>query len=940
MRSWVRWSLVGACAISLAAACASEEQARERTGNERATLTPVVSAPFDLEPELEPIPYDGYGLYPFACNSERCAVFYGAGGPGGGTYYFTNQGSNTVRRFLEFGESPNVVGLPNDQFLATVLNPNAVALRVSGADGAVVEKIRLSWTDPLYGARLASTGTTVLALKGFQPATVTVLRASDLSPVGPAREVVGLDHEPSIVAGDGQYLIVWEGHALRVDAATGAVVDPQPIVLSKYSTGYTVGTFANGYYHLFWWGGEGLLGARLRASDGVLLDVDDDFNERTGAHLICSACYPSNFYLHTAHTLNEGVLVSWPSDTQTGGRLLGALVDPATGAPMVGTPAGGSTLGEFPDYAGHRYFDDERGFVVADNRLNEISLSHAPLSGTVVDRIPLVRYVDPRRAPSVAVRGDGYLVSWQYYDWQVQARRVGSGGELLDDQPLVLGQSGGTLYKRNEVVSATSGVGTLVAWSGYDRLRRRMVHADGSLGPELPAIEASDDDEVFSSIRLVFNGDFFYLTYENDDSTWGLKLAPDGTALGYPQFLFTFDDPHMTLADTAPASDRRTFLSWHQTGKVRRLRSQSGALLDTTNIDCPGVPQGATDGSRFFALCGTRGLLIDPVSGTEVAGSSRDLWPDVGGQFDETPAAWHDGRSFLALLGRHMNEGFYRLTLRRFDETLAGLDSEVGGFGHFVAESTMMDHRAAAAGENGRSLVAYEAFDKDKGGLVIKARFITNDGLPAPASEGDQDPSDGGAAGSDGAGGSGIDPGAGGEAGSSDAGGSGGAAQGGSGNGDAGTAGEGADAGGAPSTGGMDPGQAGGAGGAPSDGGTNQGQSGADTSPDAGESGAGTGGSRSGAGGVGTGGPTTGGTGGRGGKGGSAGAPSSGAAGAEAGDGGEPTAPEGGESDGCGCSVPAQGAGGRHALMLAFMLACAGVARRSGSRRWKQRLQA
>lgn len=936
MRSWVRWSLVGAGATSLAAACGSEEGARERTGYERASLIPTVSSPFDLEPELEPIPYDGYGLYPFACNSERCAVFYGAGGPGAGTYYFTNQGPNTVRRFLEFGESPNVVALPNDEFLATVLNPDAVVLRVRGADGTVVERRKLTWNSPLFGARLASTDTSVLALKWSEPSTVSVLRTSDLSPVGPPREIPRPDDEPVIVAGDGQYLIVWEGHALRVNATTGAILDPQPIVLSKYSTGYTVGTFANGYYHLFWWGGEGLLGARLRANDGVLLDVDDDFNERTGAHLICSGCYPSNLYLHTAHTLSEGVLVSWPTATQSGGKLSAALVDPVTGEPAIATPAGGFTLGEFPDYAGRRYFDDDRGFVVADNRLNEISLSHGPLSGTVVNRAPIATYVHPRTAPSVAVQGDGYLVSWQYYDWQVQARRVGAAGELLDEEPIILGQSGGTLYKRNEVVSASSGVGTLVAWTGYDRLRRRMVHADGSLGPELPAIEASEDDEVFSSIRLVFNGDFFYLTYENDDRTWGLKLAADGTALGSPNYLFDFDYPHMTLADTVPASDRRTFLSWHQTGNVRRLRPHSGALLDTTNVNCYHVPQGASDGERFFALCGARGFLIDPVSGTEVAGSSRDVWPEFDGLFHESVAAWHDGRSFLTLLGRHLDHGFYRLTLRRFDETLSGLDSEVGGFGHFVAESTMMDHRAAAAGKNGLSLVAYEAFDKDKGGLMIKGRLITNDGLPAPASEGDQDPSDGGAAGSDGAGGSGIEPGTGGEAGSrvgSGAGGSGGAAQGGGENGDAGTAGGGVDNGGAPSNGGTTPGRTGGAAGTPSDAGRNQGHAGGDTSPDAGESGAGTGGSRSGAGGVGAGGSTTGDTGGRGGNDGRAGASSSGAAGAEAGDGGEPRTPEDGESDGCGCSVPAQGAGGKQAVLLAFMLAWAGVARRSGSRR-------
>jgi hypothetical protein len=815
----------------------------------------------------------------------------------------------------------HVAPLPGDEFLATWVGRDWVARRIRGSDGAVLESLpdagRFAWRT------LAATDTTVLVVEYQAPHRVQLLDAEDLTPIGPVGSLPQLDNvEPTLVVGEGQYLITWPGYAARVDETTG-LLDPEPIVVSKYSQGPMSGAFVAGNYHLAWRSSYdgAVLGVRIRASDGLVLDPDDDFNERTGARVLCGpTCSPyQDPYDLSVHAVGSKVLTTWRDGWDSAYYLRGALFDGVTGQRegSAATEVGG-TLASVEHRPGPRHFDATGGTLLADNLMKSITLEAAPLSGTLGLQHFMAMYIPPRASPAVAVAGTTFLTAWTEDNYVVYARRLDGSGELLDDDPIALDITGRVL-EGNEVVAASNGNDFLVAWSSYYYVDRRMVYADGTLGPLLPRIRGNDDD--FTNLGLVNNGDYFYLTYGNNNVTYGLRMLNDGTALGDPVTLAANDERHLTLADTIPTSDRRTFLSLSGFGTVRRLRAQSGVLLDATSLECNSNTAAATDGGRMFSLCGLSGFFIDPVTGLQVEGSVRDdLLPPLVTSFGATKTAWWDGRSFAAIVGRNGGSLTERLTIRRFDRDLAVLDGQVGGAGHFVGVAHSFDSDVAVVGKEGHSLLVHQAYDPNKFGIVLKGHFITNDGLPAPASPGDLDPERGeggasgssgnetggapGVGGSPGAGGQ-THPGAGGVGGDAVGGGraSGGAPDGEAGvagvaNGEAGSGGSSASAGDGGSAGGGAPAE----GGAPGAGGKDGGEAG---SPAVAAGGTGPGSA------------------GRGGSGGQPATTDAGAGGASEGD------DSGGESpdEGCGCSLPGRGSADSRVLAL-FVVMVAAVRRR------------
>ncbi len=150
------------------------------------------------------------------------------------------------------------------------------------------------------------------------------LRLVDGQVVAPTAGVdLGLpvnDEPLGLVAGPNQFGYVERGRLQRIAAATGALLDGAPIEYSKYGyTGFS-GTpaiaFDGANYIIVWFDAGKLQATRVRASDGVVLDPDDDFNQVSGARVLCtgSGSLPTlaieNGKLYVTWTTNLGVVAS------------------------------------------------------------------------------------------------------------------------------------------------------------------------------------------------------------------------------------------------------------------------------------------------------------------------------------------------------------------------------------------------------------------------------------------------------------------------------------------------------------------------------------------------------------------------------------------------------------------------------------------------------
>ncbi len=928
------WHGVGGGALGLllvggvlSASCGEPGARSERLSKATGALAPVVSDEVHLDTTTAE--YEGSTWQAeVVCGEARCATFFETGKSDDHLYMVPGPGTE---RPIDLGPFPfvNVLGsllllpLPDDEFLILGTQQTGTytlepfARRIRGSDGkdmgSVPEAFELSTKLDVH-----DNGDSILAIDRDEDGyRAQVFDAATFEPRGAAAPIAytvpdNWGPPPVVVAGDESFLIVWKGNAQRVDAATGAVLDATPLEPSKFSSGPTAGAYRDGVFYLSWLEFRGVVMSRIRESDGASLDPDDDFNEVSGAQVVCTGTCTAGarFEPVSVSALGDDIVVTWstqPSSSQfltqavlvdstTGSRAAGEATDPAT------------TLMETGPYRGEprRFvFHSSSAVVLEDNYATYLSLELDPLGATVEDDILLGRGRLVPGPPSVARANGIYLVTWKDGWAQIQAARVNEAGQLIEAPFPVDTFVDSFAGVPSFAVVSSNGTDFLVAWTDGSLINRRIVRANGDM--EAPIGLLPDAGSIPLNVQLVWNGDYFFLTYKIGSSVYGLRLEPDGTAVEDPVYLGQGSN-HVTLADWTPPSNARTFVVVLSDGTVRRLRSQSGALVSATSGVC--ASRGAGDGERLFAVCGDLGFLLDPITGTRLSGSDVVLNTVAGVSTAHVNHVWHDGRSFNVLFDRPY-EGFdSHFTLRRFDETLTELDADVGGYGHFVSTVDYYEHAAAAAGANGSSLVAYQTFDHRLFGAVLKARIIKNDGLVAPPSDGDRDPGDepgaAGAAGESGVGGSSATGGSGGLGGSSDTG------------GDTGT-------GGIPSAGGVS-GAAGVIGGSGETGGGEGGTGALDG-----------GASASGRGGIGGKGGTAtasgGGTaragesndGGEGASGGTSGTSAGGAPHAGRGNAGSPAGPGGasgngsGDSGGCGCSVPARSSGQRGALMLGIL---------------------
>jgi hypothetical protein len=924
---------LGAVLLLCSAACGEREDRQERVLQRSQSLEAQVAPERDVEayPELRHVP----GRAVVSCGTLRCIAFYSVD-----PYVYANridktgQIVDTPPTLLGRGAEPIAAGARGDEFVVIWgASGDRRATRLQGSNGQITGDFTQNLPDSdIY--RLESTGNSwLLVYRESADPKAVVKSATSFATVGAPVSLSGAGYWPAVIPGAGQYLVAQNTGAWRISETSGAAFDAAPIVFSRYDEPFSAvtGAHKDGIYVLSWASNQKVYATRIRASDGVRLDPDDDFNQISGAKLVASG--QSSTSTGFANALDDSVLLSWSGFGSTGVELWGARVDVATLSRLSGPVTSPELI------IGSGSFDQlqlrsDWGMAVQTHTIIPLEVRQAPFQLTSQSEAGPIRSAALGRSkPQVASNGSNYLVVWEIANWgtsstSIRGTRVdATTGAYLDDPPLALGQGA-------DPVVAANGSSYLVAWRApnFTNVERRVVSSTGQVGPLLTGIVGSntggDSFVLTSNNRYYFFSHLQYNRIASQYQMMGTRISADGSLVDSELFLlgpvsaFRFE----TIGDTAPAENMRTFVTFYDNLsllKARRVRSETAAVIEPeTDVGNSGFERAATDGTRAFVVFRNgatqtfRANLVDPVTGLIQNANPVTLGDLRDESFNEVPFvdAWYDGKSYLAAFDTRGEVGKRVFSLRRWGTDLQPLDSALPGAGTPVVsdfEYSLTSGTAAGAG-NGRSLFVYVRHDPARLSPAIKLRLIANDGLPAAGTGGT-----GGTAGTGGTGGTAGTAGTGGTggtAGTAGTGGTGGTGTGGTG-GTGGTAGNGG---------------TGGTGGTAGVGGVAGTAADASTDGSGGVTADGSAGSAGSDGSVGQGGAEGGTGGGTSDASSESAAGVAGAGGSSAGrDAGAP-APPGAPSDdgGCGCRYPASTNDGRANLMLAAALAIGMLRRR------------
>ncbi|WP_437278663.1 hypothetical protein WME90_46885 [Sorangium sp. So ce375] len=928
--------------------CGADRQ--EPTAQAASALEVRVSGPFDVEDYPTDFDLSHPGPFKFACGSQRCLAAYRFSTTGAYVLATRIDGTgafvDTPRIRLGRGESVLKVVARADEFLVVTVRDhpdNSVHYyRIRGSDGRVLDDPtpRLPAVAPTL---VAATDASYLFLTPSAGSESEVrLYDAELNPVGdPVIFPLTPTLMDDLIPGEGQYLVVGYGNALRISEATGAALDPAPFVISRYSQGYsrlTRGVYKDGVYQLVWAVADVVQGSRIHAATGEVLDPDDTFNELTGAKLLRTLRNTVTTGVVDVTNLGGDVVASWGYDAR---KVDAIRVDLTTGLPINGTSPRTIAFELAPAILHYPTFElhplGESVFLVNDDtflRTGRVQAGYPTSFGP--DRVVSFRTY-PRMDPAVASNGNGSLVVFSResrtleYGYEILATRIDPAtGAYLDDPPLPIGIG-------YDPTVSSDGSSYLVLWrapvAGGTRYRAREVRATGTLGVEKAGVAYDTGNSARAQVTwggsyygVAWNG--YHARFDSD----GDVVAPDPLPAGESRIRslgVTWKSAPRVAADYALPPERRTFL---YVGTVERdlitsvaavrVRSQTGSLLRSTVIaENHTAPIVASDGTRIAVISrdvGTgdwEGVFVDAESGLPVAGTEKVL---VTAAADRTVSAFlFDGEAFCVVVRGPDEDGSgFSLRLRRFDRALDPIEGDAADGGRITFNNQGFSSAVVASTGNARGIVAYQTSDIDRLGTAIKLNLFTADGTMPP------EPSSSGAGGAGGSGGHGDAGGSVGAAGASGAGGAaGGGGTGAAGGGEASAAGgggagagggnAGAGGGGGAGAGGGNAGAGGDPAGTGGNAGAGGGNAGAGGDPAAGTGGnAGAGGDPAGTGGgnAGAGGDPAAGTG--GGNAGAGGDPAAGTGGGNAGAGGDPAAGTGGGNAGAG-GDPAAGTGGR-----------------------------
>ncbi|NOJ92074.1 HYR domain-containing protein [Corallococcus coralloides] len=582
---------------------------------------------------------------------------------------------------------------------------NAQTLAAVGFDGS---QFLVAWSDgrngggdDIYGSRLLADGTVV------DPAGIAISTEA------------GIQSSPSVAAVAGTFLVTWD------DKRTGGQSD--------------------------------VYGARVRASDGAVLEPQG-LALATGATAQGPSAVASD---------GSRFLVVWRQASGALGELLSLRVE-ADGTVL---DPGGVVLAASTTHskqAPAAVFDGTHFMVVWDDAFDY----HQDIYGTrvrgsdlaVLDASPLLISVvaNAEGAPAVAAGTESYLVVWNdtrdrlsFYDvYGVRVRA--SDGVVLD--PVAIPIATGAASQSIPAVGFAEGQ-FLVTWTEFasggtqsEIHGKRIREADAAVLDSADIVISAGPGSRVSS--KVASGDGLYFVTWEDDRNWtgsmtdvygarirvsdGAVLDPAGIAVAKGSYderqpATAFGAGYFLVAWT----DFRNGLS-NRDVHAARVRASDGALADSQSLPLTPLagaqlsPAVAFDGSHFLTVwqdvrdsgpSEVQGARVRAQDGAVLDSGGRVFF--AGGGSKSPPAVAFDGASYL-LVWRESASSTLQLMGGRLAPDLSPLDATRFLISDIYRTKTTSTPLAAASWGRGRFLVAYEPYDVTYAQFRMKFRLVSD----------------------------------------------------------------------------------------------------------------------------------------------------------------------------------------------------------------------
>src|SRR6185312_5358406 len=519
-----------------------------------------------------------------------------------------------------------------DFMVSTLRPPNQMALvRVDAATGAVLDNPPILVNSVMALGAVFGVGDTYAAM--FQSnvdANEYTVRVKNGLVLDNPPLFFGVASPTQGAGGPGQIASASTRGLSRLDVATGTVLDTTPIVFNKYAVGGAPGVASDGTNYLLIWYFDGqTYAARVRASDGALLDPPDEFNQLTGGHVIAAGSVltgpPATFFDGT------NFLAFWvatiPGD-MSADNLIVTRVSPA------GTRVSGSPSSQYEgivgrvSVAGNTALGYGTGlgmaaWPVTGQGIVGFTMTETGGAAPVSSNLSLSFEGSKHQFPAVATNGRDFLLAYQSTQDNMTYALVADGATGAVTPPVVLGP-GGTGNDAEPTGAVWTGTNYLVAWQTAGSVYLRALSCTGQPLGAATTLAAGGND-----VHLACNPDRCAVAYDNHpaQALYVQRINPDGSLVDTSPITI----PGNVLgrfgiaADSQPVPAMRTFLIASGAGNVGvyRVRSALGAVASPTTVESTGQAGldvvVASDGQQFFVSWQENGHIlgttVDAISG-------------------------------------------------------------------------------------------------------------------------------------------------------------------------------------------------------------------------------------------------------------------------------------------------------------------------------------
>ncbi len=583
-----------------------------------------------------------------------------------------------------------------------------------------------------------------------------------------------IDHA-GVARGGGYVAVAWYGKLRRFDENTLSPIDAVPVATNTLDANIPQLGFDGANFVLVWGVGpsRAIRLARVRATDGSLLDPDDTFNAIPGSHVVQAKALYSAYGEYPRRTRvaspapGEVVVYATYDDSPSSStyrfgsyltRVVTSGATPKADATIflgngAVTKDGYGSLPPTENLAGFGWAGDHGVFAIGarptwttPSSVNARSLTRlavGPIS--VGDSFAVSTGCSSLTEPVVASDGTDFLVAWPQGGALVGRRYRGYDGLALDSTPRVLHSP----FPGSSPVLRSTNYGYALSWKDGSALYLKALDKTGT---ELWSRSHYDFAVGFD---LGCDGERCALLYSRDEGYSGsckyvraLRYGPAGEKLdATPTTLVgctSYGINSVVVAgNPGRAPSFRTFMTaWHgasyfSTTSSARLRAEKGVVLSNPfSVDSEVALLLASDGERFLLATRKSETLqlrgIDDVDGTPFPTATAIEAIDKPTGYRGTPSISFDGSSYLLAYRPYANQVKGRYLPK--DLTSAGSVFDIAtdtfdGYGERPAY--------AASNAYGRSLVTFErGFEPTTapGGRIVAA-FVDSElgpGTPPP----------------------------------------------------------------------------------------------------------------------------------------------------------------------------------------------------------------